>query len=113
MRVRLSKEARQDIDRQITYLSGKTISGIVTFRDVIKRAQRLLASQPHAGQSDTRIPLRGAMRIIIHGWHFDYDIIGGEVWVQRITSSINTPSLKYDDDFDYEELSGNANDHSD
>lgn len=112
MRVKLSKEARQDLDRQIAYLSGKTIAGIVTFRDIIKRAQRLLSSQPHAGQADTRIPIRGAMRIIIDGWHFDYDFIEGTVWVQRITSSINTPSLKYDDDFDYEEFGGNGNDHS-
>lgn len=113
MRVKLSKEARQDIERQIAYLTGKTISGIATFRDIIKRAQRLLASQPHAGQSDTRIPIRGAMRIIIDGWHFDYDIIGGEVWVQRITSSVNTPSLKYDDDFDYEVPSRSPNGRSD
>ncbi len=112
MRVKLSKEARQDIERQVAYLSGKTIAGIATFRDIIRRAQRLLASQPHAGQADTRIPIRGAMRIIIEGWHFDYDIIEGTIWVQRITSSINTPSLKYDDDFDYEEPSGNTNDPS-
>jgi plasmid stabilization system protein ParE len=113
MRVKLSKEARQDIDRQITYLSGKTISGIVTFRAVIKRAERLLSSQPHAGQADTRIPIRGAMRIIIDGWHFDYDIIDGTVWVQRITSSVNTPSPKYDDDFDYEKLGRTLSDDSD
>lgn len=113
MRVKLSKEARQDIDREITCLSGKTIAGIVTFRDIIRRAQRLLSSQPHSGQSDTRIPIRGAMRIIIQGWHFDYDVIEGTVWVQRITSSINTPSFKYDDDFDYEEPGRNVNDGSD
>lgn len=113
MRVKLSKDARQDIDRQIAYLSGKTIAGLVTFRDIIKRAQRLLSSQPHAGQSDSRIPIRGAMRIIIDGWHFDYDIIGGEVWVQRITSSINTPSPKYDDNFDYEEPIRHTNDGPD
>lgn len=110
MRVKLSREARQDIERQVAYLSGKTIAGTVTFRDIIKRAQRLLSTHPHAGQSDTRIPIRGAMRIIVDGWHFDYDIIGGSVWVQRITSSVNTPSLKYDDDFDYEEPSRKAND---
>jgi hypothetical protein len=47
--------------------------------------------------------MRGAMRIIVDGWHFDYEIIGDVVWVYRITSSINTPSLKYEDNFDYEE----------
>ena len=112
MRVKLSKEARQDIDRQIAYLSGKTIAGMVTFRDIIRRARRLLSSQPHAGQADSRIPIRAAMRIIIDGWHFDYDIVGGTVWVQRITNSVNTPSLKYDDDFDYEEPGRNMNDGS-
>lgn len=105
MRVKLSKEARQDIEQQMEYLSGKTIAGIVTFRDIIKRAQRLLASQPHAGRTDPEIPIRGAMRVIIEGWRFDYDIVGSEVWVQRITSSINTPLLEYDDDFDYEDPS--------
>lgn len=113
MRVKLSKEARQDIARQIEYLSDKTIAGIITFRDIIKRAQRLLASQPHAGLTGAEIPVRGAMRIIIEGWYFDYDIIGGEVWVQRITSSINTPLLKYDDDFDYEDPSRSPNGRSD
>ena len=113
MRVTLSKEARQDSARQIEYLSGKTIAGIVTFRDIIKRAQRLLSSQPHAGRTGAEIPVRGAMRIIIEGWYFDYDIIGGEVWVQRITSSINTPVVKYDDDFDYEDPIGSPNGRSD
>ena len=103
MKVKLSSEARQDIDRQVAYLTGKTNSGITTFRHIIDRAARLLVGQPHAGQTDSEIPIQGARRIIIDGWYFDYDIIGGTIWIQRITSSINTPSLTYDADVDYED----------
>ena len=103
MQVKLSSEARQDIDRQVDYLTGRTNAGITTFRNIIRRAARLLGDQPDAGQADAEIPIRGARRIIIDGWYFDYDIIGGTVWIQRVTSSINTPSLTYDDDVDYED----------
>jgi hypothetical protein len=40
MQVKLSTEARQDIQRQVDYLTGKTILGIASFRDIIRRAQR-------------------------------------------------------------------------
>lgn len=102
MKVKLSSEARQDIDRQVDYLTGKTNSGITTFRNIISRAARLLRDQPYVGQTAAEIPIRGARRVIIDGWYFDYDIIDGAIWIQRITSSINTPSLTYDDDADYE-----------
>ena len=103
MKVKLSSEARQDIDHQVAYLTGKTNSGIVTFRNIISRAARLLSDQPYVGQTAVEIPIRGARRAIIDGWRFDYDIVDGVVWIQRITSSINTPSLTYDDDADYED----------
>ena len=102
MRVKLSTDAKQDVRQQIDYLRGKTIAGIMTFRNMLARAQRLLSSQPHAGHVDAAIPICGARRITIDGWHFDYDIIDETVWIQRITSSINTPTLRYDDSFDYE-----------
>lgn len=35
MRVKVSKEAKRDIQREIDYLKGKTISGILTFRSII------------------------------------------------------------------------------
>ncbi|KQN74388.1 hypothetical protein [Devosia sp. Leaf64] len=103
MRVKVSKEAKRDIQREIDYLKGKTISGILTFRSIIERARQLLASQPSAGRvRPSSLPIRGAQRIIVDGWCFDYDVIDGSVWLQRVTHSIATPSLKYDDDFDYE-----------
>lgn len=102
MRVRFSTDAQRDIADQLAYLRGKTISGMASFRDLIRRGQALLKNQPDAGFTASEIPIRGARRIILDGWYFDYDIIDGMIWVQRITSSINTPSLKYDDDFDYE-----------
>lgn len=79
MKVKLSSEARQDINRQVDYLTGKTNSGILTFRNIIGRASLLLGSQPHAGRTVSEIPIRGAKRVTIDGWHFDYDIIGNEV----------------------------------
>lgn len=102
MRVRFSTEAQQDISNQVAYLRGKTISGIAAFRAVIKRGQSLLSDQPGAGFTESAIPIRGARRIIVDGWYFDHAVIDGTIWVFRITSSVNTPSLKYDDDFDYE-----------
>jgi len=102
MRVRLSAESQRDISGQLAYLRGKTVSGMVAFRDITKRGLTLLKDQPGAGFTESAIPLRGARRIIVSGWYFDYDVIDDTVLVHRITSSINTPSLKYDDDFDYE-----------
>ena len=103
MKVKLSADAQRDIRQQVDYLTGKTIAGIATFRDTIRRGQRLLQSQPNAGQEKFAIPIRGARRLIVDGWYFDYEIVDGAIWVYRITSSINTPMLSYDDDFDYEE----------
>lgn len=103
MRVKIATEAKADIRNQIAYLSGKTIAGIVTFRSIIERARDLRASHPHAGHTrQNDLPIRGSMRIIVDGWYFDYDIIDGSVWIQRITHSMTMPSLIYDDDFDYE-----------
>ncbi|WEK03950.1 MAG: hypothetical protein P0Y65_17425 [Candidatus Devosia phytovorans] len=92
MRVRLSADA----------LRGKTNSGIASFRNVIRRGLTLLHDRPGAGFTDSRIPIQGARRIIVDGWYFDYDVIGDAIWVHRITSSVNTPSLSHEDDFDYE-----------
>ena len=69
MKVKLSSEARQDIDHQVAYLTGKTNSGIVTFRNIISRAPRLLSDQPYVGQTAAEIPIRGARRAIIDGWN--------------------------------------------
>lgn len=102
MKVRFSMEAQRDIAEQVEYLKSKTNSGIASFRNIIVRGRSIIAGQPRAGFTDSEIPIRGAMRIIVEGWYFDYDIINDAVWVQRVTSSINTPSLRYDDDFDYE-----------
>lgn len=102
MRVKLSSEAQQDIQVQIAYLRGKTNSGIAGFRDTVRRGLKLLQSQPDAGFTDSKIPIRGAKRVIVEGWYFDYDVIEGSIWVHRITSSVNTPSLHHDDDADYE-----------
>ena len=103
MRIRLSADAKRDIDREVDYLRGKTNSGIVVFRNIIARARHVLASQPEAGHTASALPLRGARRLIIGGWHFDYDVVDDTIWVRRITSSVNTPSLHYDDDADYED----------
>jgi plasmid stabilization system protein ParE len=105
MKVKFSSDAQRDISDQVTYLSGKTISGVAAFRDIIRRALVLLKGQPTSGFTDSEIPIRGAKRIIVAGWYFDYDITDDTIWVQRITSSVNTPSLRYDDDFDYEDTS--------
>ena len=64
MKVKLSSEARQDIDHQVAYLTGKTNSGIVTFRNIISRAARLLSDQPYVGQTAAEIPIRGARRAL-------------------------------------------------
>lgn len=103
MKVRISTEAQRDIADQVEFLRGKTNSGIATFRNIVSRGRSIIASQPNAGFTDSEIPIRGAKRVIVDGWYFDYDVIDDTIWIQRITSSINTPSLKYDDDFDYEE----------
>lgn len=108
MRVRFSADARRDIEDQITYLRGKTNSGIVRFRDLVQRGAALLQDRPHAGFTESRIPIRGARRIIVDGWYFDYDVVADTIWVHRITSSVNTPSLDYDDDGDYEEPSSGS-----
>jgi len=102
MRVKLSSEAQQDIQAQIAYLRGRTNSGIASFRDTVRRGLTLVRSQPDARFTDSKIPIRGAKRVIVDGWYFDYDVIEGSIWVHRITSSVNTPSFHYDDDADYE-----------
>lgn len=103
MKVRFSSDAQADIAGQIAFLKGKTNQGIATFRNIVSRGRALIATNPEAGLTDSKIPIRGARRVIVDGWYFDYEIIGGDIWVLRITSSINTPSLKYDDDYDYED----------
>lgn len=103
MKVRFSSDAKADIARQVQYLNGKTNQGIATFRNIVDRGRTLAASNPGAGFTDSEIPIQGSKRIIVEGWYFDYDIIDEVVWIQRVTSSVNTPSLKYDDDFDYED----------
>ena len=97
MKVRFSTDAQQDIARHVDYLRGKTVSGLAAFRNTISRGTTIMTSQPNAGFTDSKIPIRGARRVIVDGWYFDYDIIDDIIWIQRITSSINTPSVKYDD----------------
>lgn len=65
----------------------------------------LLGDHPDAGFAEAQILIRGARRIIVDGWYFDYDVIDAAVWVHRITSSVNTPMLRQDDDADYEDKS--------
>ena len=102
MKVRLSSEAKADIDEYVNYLTGKTISGIAKFRATLDRAISIVSYQPEAGLTDSRIPIIGARRIIVEGWRFDYDIINDVVLIQRITHSRNTPMISIADDTDYE-----------
>lgn len=81
MKVRFSSDAQRDIADQIHYLTGKTHTGIAAFRNIISRARSLVSAQPYAGFAGSEIPIRGARRVIVDGWYFDYDIIGDTIWV--------------------------------
>ena len=103
MKVRFSAAARAYVSAETKYLATASRAGAERFRDIVRRAQVLVASFPASGIADSAIPLTGARRMIVSGYLFDYDLIGDVVWIQTVRSSVTVQTIAIEDDRDYEE----------
>lgn len=103
MKVQLSTTARTYIRNEARYLKARSRAGAEGFRQVVQRAQRLVADFPEGGLTTSAITLTGARRIVIDGYLFDYDLIGDVVWIQNVRSSVAIRTIAVEDDSDYED----------
>lgn len=102
MKVRFSSDARSYLAHEVGYLKKRSSSGAARFMNVVDRARRLVSQHNEVGFADSKVPIKGARRISVGDYLFDYDIIDGVVWIQNIVPSQKTPILSIDDEEDYD-----------
>ncbi|WP_051631352.1 type II toxin-antitoxin system RelE/ParE family toxin [Afifella pfennigii] len=103
MRVRLSGGARNYLRAEAAYLRGHSGAAAEAFLTRMKEARRNLAQFPDLGLGPERLPIPGARRFIVSDYLLDYEVKGGELVILAIRHGRQPPpSLKIEDDFDYE-----------
>ncbi|HTO27210.1 MAG TPA: type II toxin-antitoxin system RelE/ParE family toxin [Devosia sp.] len=101
MKVTLSGNARAYIKQETRYLRERSASGAAAFRQIVLDARAIIARHPESGLTQSAIALVGARRLVLRGYHFDYDVADDTVIILAVKSSVNTPPLITDDDDDY------------
>ncbi|UJW84472.1 type II toxin-antitoxin system RelE/ParE family toxin [Devosia sp. SL43] len=97
MKVTLSGNARAYIKQETQYLRDRSASGAAAFREIVLDARAILARHPDSGLTQSAITLVGARRLVLRGYHFDYDVTDDAVVILAVRSSVNTPSPDLDD----------------
>nr|WP_316653246.1 type II toxin-antitoxin system RelE/ParE family toxin [uncultured Gellertiella sp.] len=104
MKVTLSPQARDYVQREAKYLKSKSQKAAQQFNEDLKRLRHGLQRFPEMGKLNEETPIPGVLRFVMGHYLVDYEIVKGGILILAVRHGRERPpGIDLDDDFDFED----------